>query len=129
MELFSLVDAADTGADTPDATAAGGAAAADGEMAVTQTAPEMVPFSTDNISQADGYAVAAVGLSIVFFALVFVTVFITVLPRLLERLATVLPEETDVPESVAALGVADDTDVIAAIGYLIHARRQGGGDG
>jgi hypothetical protein len=114
-------------ADATAAAAAANAAVADAiEIAPAEDiATTAAQYSLDNIANADGYAIALSGLAIVFFALVVVTLFISILPRVLARLATVWPEEA-APASVAA-SAADD-GVIAAIGYMMHARQQGGSD-
>jgi Na+-transporting methylmalonyl-CoA/oxaloacetate decarboxylase gamma subunit len=87
----------------------------------------MESYSLENIEAANGYLIALSGLTIVFFALVVVTVFISILPHLLASLATVWPEQVALPEAAAPV-TADDEGAIAAIGYLVHARQQGGPD-
>lgn len=70
---------------------------------------------------AEGFAIAATGMLIVFAALFLVTLFIAALPRLLEVVATVLPESShghshhELSESRLP-----DEAVIAAIGFVLH---------
>jgi oxaloacetate decarboxylase gamma subunit len=90
----------------------------------------MDQFSLDNIANGDGYSIALSGLAIVFFALIVVTVFISILPRVLARFATVWPEAAAVPEAKTSTAAAENDDgLIAAIGYIVHARQQDGSGG
>ncbi len=73
-----------------------------------------------------GLTISAAGITIVFSALLLITVFIASLPRILVLVSHVWPEtndghrETGHPESQ----VADDTDVLAAIGFVLHTEFQ-----
>ena len=74
----------------------------------------------------EGIAIAAVGIAIVFSALMLITLFIASLPRILVVVGHVWPEhgdghhESGHPESL----VADDSDVLAAIGFVLHTEFQ-----
>lgn len=90
----------------------------------------MDQFSLDNIADANGYSIAMSGLLIVFFALVVVTSFISILPWVLAHLATVWPEAVVAPDATASTATAENDDaLVAAIGYMVHARQQDGSDG
>lgn len=107
------------------------AAAADesGAELAESSSRGLEPFSMSNISNASGYATAIVGLAIVFFALIVVTLFIMVLPRILASIATILPEEVASHDIAGVAAAKDDPGLIAAIGFVMHARRRGGPDG
>jgi len=74
----------------------------------------------DAVGQA--IAIATAGILIVFSALILISLFIAALPRILGLVAHVWPETSDWrheeshPESQAA----DDGDVLAAIGFVLH---------
>ncbi len=74
----------------------------------------------------DAIAIAIVGTVIVFAALSLISIFIASLPRILQAVSLVWPEVSDWrhedrhPES----RVADDTDVLAAIGFVLHTEFQ-----
>jgi Na+-transporting methylmalonyl-CoA/oxaloacetate decarboxylase gamma subunit len=73
-----------------------------------------------------GLAIAAAGITIVFSALLLISLFIASLPRILRVVNHIWPEvqdghhEAGHPESQ----VADDTDVLAAIGFVLHTEFQ-----
>ncbi len=74
----------------------------------------------------DGLAIAIAGLVIVYVALILISLFIASLPRILTLVNHVWPETIDGhredghPESQ----IADDTDVLAAIGFVLHTEFQ-----
>jgi len=74
----------------------------------------------------EGISIAVVGIVIVFSALILITLFIASLPRVLKLVHLVWPEVSDGnpvaghPESQ----VADDADVLAAIGFVLHTEFQ-----
>lgn len=75
-------------------------------------------FGFQNIFDAEGFVIAAAGMTIVFVALILISLFITVLPRLLEALATFLPEPT--PHHSSGGSPARDDAVVAAIAWALH---------
>lgn len=74
----------------------------------------------------DGLAIAIAGLVIVYVALILISLFIASLPRILTLVNHVWPETIDGhredghPESQ----IADDPDVLAAIGFVLHTEFQ-----
>ncbi len=74
----------------------------------------------------DGVAIAVVGIVIVFSALLLISLFIASLPQVLRVVGHFWPEANDGqresghPESQ----VADDSDVLAAIGFVLHTEFQ-----
>ena len=95
-------------------------------LAQTETlvqAAESTEFA-DKLSE--GLVIAAAGIVIVFSALLLISLFIAMLPRVLTLVSRVWPEvqdgrhEAGYPESQ----VADDTDVLAAIGFVLHTEFQ-----
>lgn len=73
-----------------------------------------------------GLAIAITGMVIVFLALFLISAFLTALPWVLERLSRIWPE---VDEHSAADGhreslLADDAQVMAAIGFVLHTELQ-----
>jgi len=74
----------------------------------------------------NGPVVAIVGLMIVFTALIILSLFIAALPYLLQQLSVIWPEVSEPsgrhghPESQ----VADDSSVLAAIGFVLHTEFQ-----
>jgi Na+-transporting methylmalonyl-CoA/oxaloacetate decarboxylase gamma subunit len=79
-----------------------------------------------NAAIGEGMTIAAVGIVIVFSALMLITLFIASLPRILRVVNHVWPEagdghrESGHPESQTA----DDSDVLAAIGFVLHTEFQ-----
>jgi len=74
----------------------------------------------------EGVPIAAAGIVIVFSALILLTLFIAALPRVLKVVDRVWPE---VSEQFPPVGhpesqVADDADVLAAIGFVLHTEFQ-----
>ena len=81
-------------------------------------------FSLDNITTRE-LGIAAMGLLIVFTALVLITSFIAILPKALESLKHVLPPEVDHHHgAVAPASASPDDAVVVAIGVGLHARLQ-----
>lgn len=81
-------------------------------------------FSLDNITR-DELGVAAMGLLIVFTALVVISGFIVVLPKALDALQHMLPPEVDHHHGTAVPATRSDDEAIAvAIGVGLHARMQ-----
>ena len=74
----------------------------------------------------EGISIAVAGIVIVFSALLLISLFIASLPRILQAVSHVWPEASDGhresghPESQ----VADDSDVLAAIGFVLHTEFQ-----
>lgn len=77
-------------------------------------------FSYQNIVAGQGLGLAFAGMSIVFVALGLVTLFVALLPRVLLLVNRYIPEE----HSPAPPQSADELEVVAAIGYALHARTQ-----
>ncbi len=88
-------------------------------MVLAQT----VAISDDLVT---GLTISAAGIAIVFSALLLISIFIASLPRILVLVNHVWPETNDGhheaghPESQ----MADDTDVLAAIGFVLHTEFQ-----
>ena len=81
-------------------------------------------FSLDNITSRE-LGIAAMGLLIVFTALVLITGFIANLPKALESLKHLLPPEVDHHHAAAApASASDDEAIVVAIGIGLHARLQ-----
>jgi Na+-transporting methylmalonyl-CoA/oxaloacetate decarboxylase gamma subunit len=81
----------------------------------------------DRILDGHGFAIALTGMTVVFLGLVLVSVFIALLPRVLERLGRPglrLPPRMQGARA-ATMGqettLAIDPDLLAAIGYVLHA--------
>lgn len=72
-----------------------------------------------NITDADGYVIAGVGMTIVFVALILISLFITVLPRILQALAAYLPPEASIHQASPSARPSDDA-VIAAIAWAMQ---------
>ena len=87
-------------------------------------------FNLQNIIDAQGFALSITGMVIVFTALALITITIALLPRILEILAAILPAEDDhrappprtAPAPDAPAATDDNAAVVAAIGYVLHAR-------
>jgi oxaloacetate decarboxylase gamma subunit len=77
-------------------------------------------FSYQNILAGQGFGLAFAGLSIVFVALGLVALFVALLPRVLWVVNHYIPEE----HGPAPPQRADELEVVAAIGYALHARMQ-----
>ena len=73
----------------------------------------------------DGVVIAAVGLLIVFVALVLISLFIATLPHVLVAVGKVWPEVSERHESEQSDGESeDDVAVLAAIGFVLHTELQ-----
>lgn len=87
-------------------------------------------FNLQNVIEAQGFALSITGMVIVFTALTLISITIALLPRILEILAGILPAEgghraptpRTAPPPSAPAASADDAAVVAAIGYVLHAR-------
>jgi sodium pump decarboxylase gamma subunit len=77
--------------------------------------------STDTMQRA--VEIASIGMLMVFAALVLLCVFLALLPRVLARIAVVWPEAGDhhAAPAVAAVSPDEEDEVLAAIGYVLHA--------
>lgn len=83
-------------------------------------------FSTQNIAAGQGVELAIAGMLIVFTVLLLITVFIALLPRGLAVLARKYPEREILHAAPDPAGPSTDNEaVLAAIGYVLHARMQG----
>lgn len=85
-----------------------------------------VPFRWSNVQDANGIAVAILGMTIVFAALILISLAITALPRILQAVSPYLPqveEPHDAPPP-AERTAGDEQMVIAAIGYVLHTEMQ-----
>ena len=82
-----------------------------------------------NIVEHNGLTIAAIGMLIVFCALVFITLFIGALPKVLAALDPFLPEMhgSHGPPAAAERTKVDEEKVIAAIGMVLHRARQNTG--
>lgn len=80
----------------------------------------MSQFGFDNVTQANGLGIAAVGMAVVFVALSLISIFIALLPRILEALSGILPAEPQVSEASAGGGAADDAPMLAAIAVALQ---------
>lgn len=87
------------------------------------SADEPPAFSFQNITDADGLAIAITGMVIVFVVLLLISLFLTALPKILESVNTVFPEPE--PHPTASAAASDDEEVAAAIGIALH-RHYGG---
>jgi Na+-transporting methylmalonyl-CoA/oxaloacetate decarboxylase gamma subunit len=75
----------------------------------------------DNVMQANGLGIAAVGMTVVFVALSLITGFIAILPHLLNALSGIFPEPPVVAVQTAAGGsAADDAPLLAAIAVALQ---------
>ena len=74
-----------------------------------------------NIFDAEGFGIAATGLTIVFVALTMISVFIALLPRAMGMIDTVFPEDHHGHCAPAKKGATEE-EVIAAIGFALHHR-------
>ena len=83
-------------------------------------------FSIQNITAGQGIELAIAGMLIVFTVLLLITVFIALLPRGLAVLARKYPER-EMPHSASdpTGSSTDNKAILAAIGYVLHARMQG----
>jgi Na+-transporting methylmalonyl-CoA/oxaloacetate decarboxylase gamma subunit len=74
----------------------------------------------------EGISIAAAGIVIVFSALLLISLFIASLPRMLRVLSHVWPEASDGHHEVGhpENQVSDDSDVLAAIGFVLHTEFQ-----
>jgi Na+-transporting methylmalonyl-CoA/oxaloacetate decarboxylase gamma subunit len=70
--------------------------------------------------------IAVTGMLMVFMALALLTVFLTLLPRVLTWLHAVWPESGDRQAALAGADalLGDEDDVLAAIGFVLHAESQ-----
>lgn len=70
-----------------------------------------------------GVEIAIIGMLMVFIALAGLSLFLALVPRVLNRLAAVWPETAERHAAPAAAeGLLDEEDeVLAAIGYVLHA--------
>ena len=78
------------------------------------------------IIDGNGLGVAVTGMLIVFTALTLITLFIAALPKMLHAMGPYLPElatHTE-PLSDAERLLADEEQVIAAIGFVLHTESQ-----
>jgi len=83
----------------------------------------LVGAEQDNLG--DGAVIAAVGLLIVFVALVLISLFIAALPHVLVAVGTIWPEVSERHESEQSDGESeDDAAVLAAIGFVLHTELQ-----
>jgi len=82
-------------------------------------------FSIQNITDGQGIELAIAGMLIVFTVLVLISMFIALLPKILRVVAQKYPERETHPATPVPLGSTDDEAVLAAIGYVLHARIQG----
>ena len=84
-------------------------------------------FSLENIVENDGVLIAATGMAIVFVALALISGFIACLPKL-PGVAVESPAHGHEPSVSPSKSQrpAEESEVIAAIGYVLHARRQSG---
>jgi len=87
---------------------------------------EAVEASATSAAIGEGMTIAAVGIAIVFSALMLITLFIASLPRILGLVGHVWPEHGDGHHENAhpENQVADDSDVMAAIGFVLHTEFQ-----
>ena len=75
----------------------------------------------DNVMQANGLGIAAVGMTVVFVALSLISIFIALLPRILEVISGIFPEPPVVAVQAAAGGsAADDAPLLAAIAVALQ---------
>ncbi len=86
-------------------------------------------FSVQNIVDHNGVGIAITGMSIVFVALTMIAMFIAALPKILAVVEKFLPPESESHHHSAqapqAAPVADDNEMIAALGYALHLETQG----
>ena len=101
-------------------------------LIVAQAAPDAeIATGFEEGNMVDGLVIAAVGLTIVFVALVLISLFIATLPRVLTLIGHLWPEVED-HHAVEHVESATDEDlaVLAAIGWVLHTEFQqqlGGG--
>jgi hypothetical protein len=102
-------------------------------LIVAQVAPATSPEIASGFEEGsltDGLVIAAVGLTIVFVALVLISLFIAMLPRVLTAIGHVWPEvdERHALEHVEG-ETSEDLAVLAGIGFVLHTefQRQLGG--
>ena len=88
-------------------------------------------YGIENIIDSDGLGISITGICIVFAALILISLFIASLPHILAALASVLPPSVLPPEvehhTAPAPGAKrndHDEAVIAAIGFVLHARHR-----
>ena len=80
-----------------------------------------------NILEADGFAIALLGLTIVFLALVLISTMIACLPRALSVIDGILPGEFrshDAANSEEA-GLREEEAIAAAIAFALHQTQYG----
>ena len=97
-----------------------------GSAAGDWAAPLLAQADVGRDALGDGLAIAAAGLVIVFFALILISLFIAALPRVLGMVNRVWPEVIEGHHEVAhpESQIADDVDVLAAIGFVLHTEFQ-----
>lgn len=85
------------------------------------------------VADGNGLAISITGMLIVFVALTAITLFIAALPKVLAVIEPWFPESAGhhhgaAPSApaTAPASAADDGAVIAAIGFAVHSRSQGG---
>jgi Na+-transporting methylmalonyl-CoA/oxaloacetate decarboxylase gamma subunit len=79
-------------------------------------------FSYQNIIDGQGFSLAFAGMTIVFTALILVSAFTALLPKILKVVNRRIPEVQHHPQKRKG---SDEAAVAAAIGFALHARRQG----
>jgi|TARA_B100000315_G_C14273092_1_gene449584 Na+-transporting methylmalonyl-CoA/oxaloacetate decarboxylase gamma subunit len=82
-------------------------------------------FSIQNITDGQGVELAIAGMLIVFTVLILISMFIALLPKILRIVAQKYPEQEIHPATTAPSGSTGDEAILAAIGYVLHARIQG----
>jgi sodium pump decarboxylase gamma subunit len=83
-----------------------------------------------NILDANGFGLAIVGMTIVFFVLVLVSLFIAAMPRLLPIVNSILPvvehhHGAPMPSAARPAAASAEEEVVAAIGVALHHHNRG----
>jgi len=83
-------------------------------------------YGIENIIDSEGLGISITGICIVFAALILISLFIASLPHVRAALAAVLPPEVEHQAAAAPAAKSNDHDeaVVAAIGFVLHARHR-----